>query len=433
MKNARLNIWMNGLPVGYWESKRGADTLTYFEDWAKDEQGRPLSLSLPIRPGDLSISGDVVSAYFDNLLPDSDDIRARLALKYGTPSKRPFDMLAGLGRDCVGAIQLLPPEESPADLESIRGNRLSEADVARLLRSTVRANRLGQANEFDLRFSVAGAQEKTALLYLDGEWYEPHGSTPTTHLLKLPMGIIGGRMDMTYSIENEWLCSKLLQAFSLPVANSEIRQFEDQKVLSVERFDRKFAADHSWIVRLPQEDMCQATGTPPSRKYQKDAGPGMQQILDILQGAQAPQQARADFFKAQILFRILAATDGHAKNFSIGHLSGNTFYPTPLYDVISCHPVLDRTLEHHLKFAMSLRGTKDNYYDLLHLQGKYWENTARDANLPKDLATDLIRQIQEQLPWVCETVSKILPPEFPREVSDSIFAGMEKYAKLLSQ
>lgn len=431
MKNTRLNIWMNGLPVGYWESKRGTDTLTYFEDWAKDEQGRPLSLSLPFT-GDLSISGDAVSAYFDNLLPDSDDIRARLASKYGARSKRPFDMLAGLGRDCVGAIQLLPPEESPTDLESIRGRRLSEADVARLLRSTVRANPLGQPNEFDLRFSVAGAQEKTALLYLDGEWYEPRGSTPTTHLLKLPMGKIGERLDMIYSVENEWLCSKILQAFSLPVANSEILQFEDQKVLSVERFDRKFAADNSWIIRLPQEDMCQATGTPPSRKYQKDTGPGILQILNILQGAQTPQQARSDFFKAQILFRILAATDGHAKNFSIAHLPGNNFGSTPLYDVISAHPLLNRTLEKRLKFAMSLIGSKDHYYDLQHMYLRQWESTAKAASLRATLATDLIGEIQSELPSVCEAVAKMLPSDFPHEVSDPILAGMEKYAKKLT-
>lgn len=424
---------MNGLPVGFWEHRKGTDTLTYFEDWAKDEQGRPLSLSLPIRPGDLSISGNAVSAYFDNLLPDSDDIRARLASKYGTQSKRPFDMLAGLGRDCVGAIQLLPPGESPTDTESIQGRRLSETDVARLLRSTVRPNPLGQPNEFELRFSVAGAQEKTALLNIGGDWYEPQGSTPTTHILKLPMGEFWDGLDMTYSVENEWLCSKILQAFSLPVANSEILQFEDQKVLSVERFDRKFAADNSWIIRLPQEDMCQATGTPPSQKYEVDSGPGILQILNILQGAQAPQQARSDFFKAHILFRILVATDGHAKNFSIAHSGRDTFYPTPLYDVISWHPLLpDRTLEKELKFAMSLKGSKGHYYDLQHMYLKHWENTAKAASLPATMVTELIGDIQSTLPSVCEAVSKILPPDFPREVSERIFTGMEKYAKLLS-
>src|SRR5471030_752144 len=145
---------------------------------------------------------------------------------------------------------------------------------------------LRQGDEMDdLRLSIAGAQEKSALLWHQGQWQRPLGSTPTTHILKLPMGLVGAmRADMRTSVENEWLCSIIMRGFGLPVAHCEMARFEDMKVLVVERFDRRPAEDGSWIVRLPQEDFCQATGTSPLHKYQADGGPGVSTIMEILLG-----------------------------------------------------------------------------------------------------------------------------------------------------
>jgi serine/threonine-protein kinase HipA len=268
----RLDIWMNGLPVGYWEKAREGDRLSYRDEWIEDEQGRPLSLSMPFTPGNLPYRGDVVSAFFDNLLPDSDAIRRRLAQRHRTGSTHAFDLLVALGRDCVGAIQLLPPDEQPTDLYDISGTPLSDPQVAQLLRNATAAAPLGQYDSgADLRLSIAGAQEKTALLRLDDQWIYPAGSTPTTHIFKLPLGLVGNmQADMRTSIENEWLCSKIVSAYGLPAANCEVATFEDQKALVVERFDRRLSSDASWIVRLPQEDMCQATGRPSHLKYQAD-------------------------------------------------------------------------------------------------------------------------------------------------------------------
>jgi serine/threonine-protein kinase HipA len=135
---------------------------------------------------------------------------------------------------------------------------------------------LGQHdNDEDLRLSIAGAQEKTALLRHEGLWLLPHGSTPTTHIFKLPLGLVGHmQADMRTSVENEWLCSKIMKAYEIPIAQCEIEHFEDQKALVVERFDRTPSSDGSWIIRRPQEDMCQATGTSPLHKYQSDGGKG---------------------------------------------------------------------------------------------------------------------------------------------------------------
>lgn len=201
----QLNIWMNGLLVGEWALTRSGETFTYHDSWLHHPQARPLSLSLPFLPGNAAYRGAVVNAYFDNLLPDSDSIRRRLTQRYRLSDSAAFTLLAALGRDCVGALQLLPPDETPQDLHSIHGEALTEADIASLLQQTVHAGAPGQQEyRADLRLSIAGAQEKTALLYHAGRWQRPLGSTPTTHILKLPMGLVGGmQADMRSSVENE--------------------------------------------------------------------------------------------------------------------------------------------------------------------------------------------------------------------------------------
>lgn len=139
----RLHLWMNGLPVGYWEHARDGERLVYFDEWIGDPQGRPLSLSLPFTPGNQPYRGRLVSDYFDNLLPDSEPIRRRIAMRYRTGGTSAFALLATLGRDCVGALQMLPPDEAPDDIERIRGHALADADIARLLREVTSAPQAG--------------------------------------------------------------------------------------------------------------------------------------------------------------------------------------------------------------------------------------------------------------------------------------------------
>lgn len=243
----RLAIWMNGIPVGYWEKHRGEDRLEYHPDWITDSQGRPLSLSLPFTPGNQPYRGSVVRDYFDNLLPDSEGIRRRLAMRYHAESLDPFDLLAELGRDCVGAIQLLDIDEQPAQIFSIRQRPLSEAQIAEMLRNTAAVLPGQHGQDDDLRLSIAGAQEKTALLWHDNQWCLPEGNTPTTHIFKLALGLVGNmRADMSTSIENEWLCSLILEHYGVPVARTAIAQFEDQKALIVERFTSEEISVRWW-------------------------------------------------------------------------------------------------------------------------------------------------------------------------------------------
>ncbi len=254
-----------------------------------------------------------IEDFFDDLLPDNSDIRARIQRRFGCRTTSAFDLLGEIGKDCVGALQLLH-EGSIPDIQTIEAQRLKTQDVATIIRLIKAGSIPGYSPEEPFRISLAGAQEKTALLLHEGFWCRPIGSTPTTHIFKLPLGKIGTmQADMKGSVENEWLCLNLLEAFGLDVAKTEIATFEDQKFLVVERFDRKIASNGKWWMRLPQEDLCQATGTQASMKHESEGGPGISSLMKLLLNAADPQANRKRFLKAQVLFWLLAAPDGHAK------------------------------------------------------------------------------------------------------------------------
>ncbi len=432
----RLDLWMNGLLVGYWESTHGNERLVYRPEWIESPQGRPLSLSLPFTPGNQPHRGAVVRDYFDNLLPDSEPIRRRVATRYKTGGTAAFQLLAQLGRDCVGAIQMLPPGDEPNKLETIEGRLLSEKEIARLLRDTTTVPLPGEQDLLDdLRLSIAGAQEKTALLWHDGRWLLPAGSTPTTHILKMPLGLVGNmRADMRTSVENEWLCSKIVAAYGLPVALCDVRQFEDQKVLVVERFDRRLSSDESWILRLPQEDMCQATGTPANYKYESEGGHGIEKIIAVLSGSERAIADRRNFFLAQIVFWLLAATDGHAKNFSIAHLAGNRYKATPLYDVLSAHPIIgngrSQLAPKKAKLAMAVR-SKNSHYVIDEIRGRHWIAQGQRVGFSAADVEEMIAALQARTEAIVDEVAAILPGDYPADVADAIFAGMRRQSRKL--
>lgn len=436
-KTQRLNIWMNGIPVGYWETTRQGERLAYFDEWLADEQSRPLSLSLPFLPGNAPHQGPTVTDYFDNLLPDNDAIRRRLAQRHQAGGTDAFQLLAKLGRDCVGAIQLLPEDEAPSDVYEINGETLNSGGIAQRLRNTTSTQALGQSDhDEDLRLSIAGAQEKTALLRHQGQWLLPHGSTPTTHIFKLPLGLVGQmQADMRTSVENEWLCARIMKAYEIPIARCEIEYFEDQKALVVERFDRSPSSDGGWIIRLPQEDMCQATATSPLRRYQSDGGPGIARIMETLHGSDAAELDRTNFFKTQIIFWVLAATDGHGKNFSIALLPGGGYRATPIYDVLSAHPVIgtgkNQIAPHKARLALAVRGSA-NYYLIENIRRRHWIAQARQVGLGAAAVTQMIEQVIESTESVIGEVGNLLPDDFPMDVAEAVFSGMRKQAARLA-
>ncbi|MCE5256585.1 MAG: type II toxin-antitoxin system HipA family toxin [Spirochaetaceae bacterium] len=434
-KTYSLCVWMNEIRVGRWSvNAQGSHEFSYEASWLEEPETRPISLSLPLAPSDFTYSGKVVEAYFDNLLPDSTEIRQRIRSRYGAASLSAFDLLAEVGRDCVGALQLLPDEEPPKGIWSIEGRDVDETQIETILKGVTSLEAGTKIADESFRISIAGAQEKTALLYHEGRWMVPLGSTPTTHILKLPLGTIGGMgIDMSGSIENEWLCSRIAEALGISTAKCEIGRFGDTSVLIVERFDRRLAQDGSWIMRLPQEDFCQVTGTPPSGKYESDGGPGILPIMRLLLGSREPFIDREAFFKAQLLFWLLAAPDGHAKNFSVFIEQGGRFRLTPLYDIISAYPVLGhgkgRIPPQKLKLAMAFSG-KNRHYEWDKIGLRHIRETAKNCDFAQEI-DKMVAELVARVPLVVSDLSATLPATFPDAIASPIFEGLLGAAKRL--
>ena len=424
--HAPLRVLINNRHVG-WLSKEanGAVSFQYDQSWLDWSPAFAISISLPLR--ETPYSGDPVVAVFDNLLPDNPNIRRRVAERMGAQGADYFSLLEAIGRDCVGAMQFLP-ESAPQDVEPyIWGEPVSDQEIEALL-ANLAAAPLGVDREQEFRISIAGAQEKTALLRYEGRWMRPIGTTPTTHLLKPQLGEIPtafGPIDMAASVDNEHYCLKLLEAFGLNVASTEIVTFGNRRVLVVERFDRLWR-NSSHLLRLTQEDCCQALGIPSARKYQNNGGPSAVDILMLLQRADEPQKDQAAFFKSQILFWLIGATDGHGKNFSIFLKPEGRYALTPFYDVLSAQPAFDKRQIPHNKYKLAMSAGKNRHYRVLEMMGRHFVETGKAAGLGVTIMRNVIAELLDLASSAPDKTRAQMPNDFAHPVHESIAVALTK-------
>ena len=417
-----LRVLLNNRLVGRLQKEPGgAIYFRYDESWLSKGNATPVSLSLPLR--DDAYKGERVAAVFENLLPDSEMLRRRVAERVGAKGIDAYSLLSQIGRDCVGALQFIPDGyDAVSDTTDITGKIISNEEIEKLLKNLVRAP-LGLDLNQDFRISVAGAQEKTALLRHKGKWWKPHGTTPTTHILKPQIGILPNGVDLSNSVENEYYCLKLMAAFGLQVNAAEMKVFGKTKTLVIERFDRQ-RTDKGRLLRVPQEDCCQALSCPPSRKYQNEGGPGMVDILKLLNAGDTPAEDQKAFLKSQILFWLIGGTDGHAKNVSIFLGPGGRFHLTPFYDVLTSQPSLDaRQIERkQMKLAMSVGESR--HYRIDEIKGRHFIQTVERAGLPGSLAVAALEEVAKAGESAMKKVEKELPSGFPQKIHASVKAAL---------
>ncbi|MBV7599740.1 type II toxin-antitoxin system HipA family toxin [Aeromonas sp. sia0103] len=427
---ANLAVYMNGYRVGtFAKATSGAHHFQYHESWLAQPGCRPISLSMPLRHQ--AYRGDEAYNFFDNLLPDNPEVRNRVVARYQAVSTQPFDLLSCIGQDSVGALQLVTEGYDVPDVRRIDYKALSDDELEQILTSYKAGIPLGMVREQEeFRISIAGAQEKTALLYLDGRWYLPLNATPTTHIIKLPIGKIESHsysIDLSQSVENEYLCTLIAKEFGLPVPHCFMMQVGQVKALAVERFDRRYAADRSWIMRLPQEDFCQVLNVPSARKYESHGGPGITDIMTILLGSTTPEQDRYLFMKSQVLFWLLAATDGHAKNFSVFIEPEGRFRLTPFYDILSVYPVFGgRGLNRRdAKLAMGLASSKGKKYAIEQIFPRHFFQTAKAVGFERSAMEEILTELADAVDAVIERVTQQLPASFPSTISNAILEGLK--------
>ena len=417
-----LNVFLNSRLVGQLRRETsGAISFRYDRSWLEWEFVLPISLSLPLR--EQTFSGAPVVSVFDNLLPDNDDLRRRIAERTRAEGTDAYSLLSAIGRDCVGALQFLPSGLEPGPAGAVEGDPVSNGEIASIVDNLATAP-LGITEDESFRISIAGAQEKTALLFRDGQWYKPRGTTATTHIFKPSIGKLPNGIDLTDSAENEYLCLKIVAALGMEAAKPQIMAFGKRSVLVVERFDRRWTADGR-LLRLPQEDCCQALSVSPTRKYQEHGGPGIEQILQLLRGSDQPLADQRSFLKANIVFWLMGATDGHAKNFSVFLRPGGRFQLTPNYDLISAQPSVDskKILWKHFRLAMSF-GAKP-HYAIRQIAPRHFFQTAARAGVGNQVVHSILEELRDGTQAAIDGVIADLPSGFPEKIANSISAGIK--------
>ncbi|MCD6920818.1 type II toxin-antitoxin system HipA family toxin [Escherichia coli] len=377
----KLVTWMNNQRVGeLTKLANGAHTFKYAAEWLASRYARPLSLSLPLQRG--NITSDAVFNFFDNLLPDSPIVRDRIVKRYHAKSRQPFDLLSEIGRDSVGAVTLIPEDET-VTCPIMAWEKLTEARLEEVLTAYKADIPLGMIREEnDFRISVAGAQEKTALLRIGNDWCIPKGITPTTH-----------------------------------------------------SFDRRWNTERTVLLRLPQEDMCQTFGLPSSVKYESDGGPGIAQIMAFLMGSSEALKDRYDFMKFQVFQWLIGATDGHAKNFSVFIQAGGSYRLTPFYDIISAFPVLGGTGIHisDLKLAMGLNASKGKKTAIDKIYPRHFLATAKVLKFPEVQMHEILSDFARMIPAALDNVKTSLPTDFPENVVTAVETNVLRLHDRLSR
>ena len=378
---------MNGATIGTVTRERsGRLRFEYADEWRQHPDAIPLSLSMPllrtVHPH------AAIDAFLWGLLPDNEQILARWTSRFRVSARNAFGLLAHIGEDCAGAVQFVPPDRLQALQDTVADDIswLDEAEIGERLRTlrqdpsaTRRATDHGQ-------FSLAGAQPKTALLERDGRWGVPAGRTPTTHILKPPTAAFDGHA------ENEHFCLALARRLGLPAAQSGLHRFDGEPAIVVARFDR--IEQHGRLLRVHQEDLCQALAVPPTRKYQSDGGPGPLAVIEVLRTHSGAPSRDVDTFIDALAFNwLIAGTDAHAKNYALLFGRGGRIRLAPLYDLGSAlpYPALRQD-----KLAMAMK--IGNTYRLRDIRRHHWESLLRDARVDIEATMARIADMAEALP-----------------------------------
>jgi serine/threonine-protein kinase HipA len=402
----KLAVHMGGQLVGTLDAAdRRSLRFTYDPDYAAGPASTPLSVSMPLRLSPYLHA--TIHPYLWGLLPDNDRVLERWAREFGCSPTDVAGLLRGVGGDVAGAAQYVAPHATPE--ASLPGDVewLSDDDVAQFLRDLRRDTTTWRPHP-EGRWSLAGAQPKIALLYDQSadRWGIPTGATPTTHIVKPAIGALDD-----FDI-NEHLCLSAARRAGLIAATTSIRTFGGERALVVERYDR-IVDDSGAVVRVHQEDLCQALSVHPDRKYEVDGGPGAEQLGRLIREVAGDRDV-ARFFDALVYSWLVLATDGHTKNYSL-LLSGHQVRLAPLYDVASALPHLDHPRK--ARMAQKIGGEHRPSF----IQRRHWERLARSLGLGSDEAQARIRALAEHLPdALADATSESLLTDDERRIADTV-------------
>ena len=419
MSQSDLSFFLGGRKAGGIRRSSRGPLLVYDGDYASSPRATPLSTAFA-----LSASGEYppyrVASWLDGLLPDNDMVQKQWRDKFGIKGRGAMPILASpVGLDCPGAVQFCP--------EGHEGDVLSRPEGVKWLSGEERADLVASLRDRDTtwhgrigapsgRFSLSGAQAKTAVAIESGRWGVPRGTRPSTHIVKPAIN----DPDYPEQALNEHLCLAAAGHLGgVGAVRTEVAEVGGIQCIIVTRYDRVRREDGR-VARIHQEDMCQALGVAPAKKYQSDDGPTPAGIVRAIRAHSADPDGDAErFFDALVYNWVIVGTDAHAKNYSF-LLDRGSVRLAPLYDVASMLPYVDSPgALSKQKLAMKIGKS----YRIAQSDRKSaWHNTGETMGFDGDWAVDRAENLAQQIPAAFDQAAQALPAEF---------TGSKMAAKLL--
>jgi serine/threonine-protein kinase HipA len=373
---ATLEVRFGPIVVGRLrDDGNGQLAFSYDATWRARDNRFAVSLTLPITADEYV--GGPARTFFANLLPEG-SVRQAICARLGISPDNDFALLQAIGGECAGALSLVDPAQPPADPDKFIYEELKSKHLQALLADATPLLIGGAAT----RLSLAGAQDKLPVAVLDGKLHLPQNAAPSTHILKLP--------DPRYPHlpVNEAFALGLASELGFEVADAKLLTFTDPPSLLVTRYDR-IPSDDPWPVRrLHQEDLCQATGLPSTRKYETEGGPSLVEVIAVIRdNVSRPLVDVPRVIEWQAYNLVLGNSDGHAKNLSIMYPDDGVKL-APLYDLVSTreYKTLDR------KLAMGVGG-RQNPDEIGRAQ---WADLGRELRISERITIDIVKHVAQR-------------------------------------
>ena len=421
----RLFVCLDGNIAGTLETQGSRVRFAYSELWLQERGSYPVSQAWPLQP--TAITGAVVTNFLWGLLPDNERTLDAWARRFQVSARNPVALLSHVGEDCAGAVQFVREDrmdevQAAAD-KTPQVEWLDEAQLERRIQHLAQDASAARENAAEGQFSLSGAQAKTAL-YFDSRrrrWGVPQGRTPTTHILK-PATSEFDALDL-----HEHFCLTLARRVGLAAASTECRAIGGVPTLIAERYDR-IRREGRWQ-RIHQEDCCQALGIHPGSKYENQGGPGFATIMTVLEGTDEPEADRERFMRTACLAYLLAATDAHAKNFSLLYSRGSERYSmrlAPLYDIASAWPYSKQIPAQKMKLAMRI----GRHYRLREIQPRHFVELAKSCRYSPDALLATLGTLAAQVPDEASAIiAELRQAEIADEMLERLLDGLASHCK----
>ncbi|MEI8129614.1 MAG: type II toxin-antitoxin system HipA family toxin [bacterium] len=414
MEDKTLQVRLNNKFVGVLQQDQNGKLSFQYAEKAH----QPLSLSLPLESSDNPnkiYKNDKCKGFFNGLLPESDNVRKAIGKKYGVSPRNDFSLLKAIGYDCAGAVSFtdIMVGETPLDnlpeYFEIDGKILSDSELEKFITELPKKPLALGAD--GMRLSLAGAQDKTAIVLIDNKVAIPALEVPTTHILKPAIA------DLKETVENEYICMKAATLLGISVPEIEIRNVNGIKYFLIKRYDREIK--NGKLKRIHQEDFCQASNVVSAFKYQAEGGVSFADCFEVLKKTSRPAVSIVKFLNMMVFNYLIGNNDAHGKNFSILHYPEGKIELAPAYDILSTQVYKDLSS----KMAMKIGG----HYEPQNIYPRHFEKFANEVGISYVQLKKIIKTQTSTLPNI---VSEVIS-DFDNTIGQEILSIVNKNCKIL--